>query len=160
MSVKSFFRYFLALPTFGIGFGYVALACLLGFAKGLHVEDGIFWATWRDWWAQKWRYSTTATRGIILHPNHEQNDGVIFHEMVHVRQAEDLCAHGLLAAILAALWGQWWLAFWLWHIAPAGHLLNYLMAWLRGLDPYYGAEHERAAYAQEELRESGTGQEK
>jgi len=151
--MKKFFRHALSLPLFGIGLVYVGLACLLGFAHGFRLEGDVFTATWRDWVAKRWHYTTTAGRGVIGHPEHRKHrERIWFHEMVHVRQQEDLCALGLLIAIPVAWLGQPYIAVLLWVAAPAGHLLGYLTAWLRGGDPYYDAEHERAAYSQERER--------
>jgi hypothetical protein len=148
--MKTALRYLIATPTFLYGVLFVYGATLLGFARlPIRTDDGVFMAVWCDWWALRWHYSTTVGRGIILHPNHRYNPDVFCHEMVHVRQGEDLCAHALvLGASLAWSWAELVLGFLIWFLAPTAHLLNYGMAWLRGLDPYMGAEHEKSAYAQ------------
>jgi hypothetical protein len=148
--VKTFVHYLIAAPTFLVGVLFVYGATFLGLARDPGIDaEWHFRATWVDWFAERWLYSTTAGRGIVLHPNHLKLTMVIEHEKVHVRQSEDLCAHGLvLGAMLAWVWGELSLGLLLWFLAPAAHLLNYGMAWLRGLDPYMGAEHERSAYAQ------------
>lgn len=153
--MKTALRYLIAFPAIAVGVLYVYGAVLVGLAEKTDIEDDLlFTAEWKIWWAKKWRYSTAAGRGIIMHPLHLAN--VFEHEKVHVRQSEDLCAHGLiLGALLAWFWGQWWLGLLVWFLSPAAHLLNYGMAWLRGEDPYMGAEHEKSAYAQQDDHDRG-----
>ncbi len=142
----------IAAPTFTVGYAFVGLVCALGLARNPRIGPrAIAVATWRPWVAKHWRYSTTVGRGVVLHPDHEEKAAVWDHERVHVRQSEDLCALGLVLGIVAnAAWGDWAQALLVWHVAPVGLLLNYVMAGLRHgkLAVYREAEHERAAYSQ------------
>ena len=117
--MKKVFLYLIAVPTFVVGVLFVYGATLVGLARDPGIDtEWHFRATWVDWFAERWLYSTTVGHGLVL------------------------------GAMLAWMWGELWLGLLLWLLAPAAHLLNYGMAWLRDLDPYRDAEHERSAYSQ------------
>ena len=124
------------------------------------VEPWILVATWRGWALRRWRYSTTLGRGIIMQPHH--GDRTWRHELVHVRQVEDLCWVGMLIGILVlSVTGNWVLGATVWLSSGAWQLPNFLTGWLRYGDAYRGSEHERAAYAQDDqaqLRRFEVGQ--
>lgn len=141
-----------SVPTFLLGYAYVGLAIALGLAHQPRVEgELVAVATWRPWWAKRWRYSTTVGRGMCLSPKAVESERIWQHEMVHVRQTEDACAQAALAAI--ALWfvgTPWWAALALWIVAPASLAVNLGTSALRhGIaGAYRQSEHERAAYSE------------
>jgi len=139
-------------PTWLLGYAYVGLALALGLAHRFRVEgEFVAVATWRPWWAKRWRYSTTVGRGMCLSPGSVESERIWQHEMVHVRQTEDACAQAALAGL--ALWAAdgmpWWGGLALWVIAPASLAVNLGTSALRhGLGgAYRQSEHERAAYS-------------
>lgn len=104
-------------------------------------------------WAERWPYSTTIGRAILLHPN--ASDDTIEHELVHVRQHEDLVFIAWLVGIAVELvtWNRYpWLAVGIWWSAGLWQLPMYVTSMLRHgrRNCYLDAEHERAAYAQTE----------
>ncbi len=140
----------IAAPTFVWGYSYVFGALLIGIARDFEIRGRAMpSAVWTEAWGDRWKYSTTVCRGIILHPWSEYDARTWEHEKVHVRQAEDLCFLGLVLGLLfGALWGDWAQGGLIWLLSPFGLGLNYVMAGLRAgsLATYRGAEHERAAY--------------
>ena len=143
-----------AIPNYLFGYLYATLALLLFFAHKPSIEHGVPVVQWRAWFAKRWKYSTTIGRGVGMHPEHaghpEISGYVWDHEMVHIRQTEDLCAHGLAAGIVAAVLGAplAGLIIWLWS-PTVPMLLNLFLSMMRhGVKKAYReSEHERAAYA-------------
>ena len=81
-----------------------------------------------------------------IHPEHGTK--VETHEFVHIRQYEDLNLLGAVIGGIVAFW-SWRLGLVLWCSSGCLWLLpNFLTGWIRYGDAYYGAEHERSAYAQ------------
>jgi hypothetical protein len=146
--------YVLAWPRF-VGWLLPLLAVGCFFARDLRLlEDAVLAATWRPWFAARWKYSTAIAAGMCIHPEH--GAAVEPHERVHTRQMEDLALAGLALAIVVSLasWSPWGLLLW-----PGALLLktaNFLGALLRGGHAYRDAEHERSAYAQTDARPDGT----
>lgn len=71
------------------------------------------------------------------------------HEHRHTEQYEGA---GLLASLMALygfLWGfHVWPAMFVWVVGPWAYMgAGYVVAWLRGEDPYRGSHNEEAAYA-------------
>jgi hypothetical protein len=147
-------RYVLCWPRF-LGWAFPLLAVTCFFARDLRLlEDAVLVATWRPWFAARWKYFTALAAGWCIHPKHAEPE--IAHERVHVRQMEDLALAGLVLAIVVSLaaWSPWGLLLW-----PGALVLkacNFLGAVLRGGHVYRDAEHERSAYAQTDLRPDGT----
>lgn len=141
-------RYVVCWPRFlGWLFPLLAVACF--FARDLRLlEDGVLAATWRDWWARRWRYSTTLAAGMVFHPSHLAHPSVEKHERVHLRQSEDLAIAGLALALVVGLATLSAWALLLWPFAFVLKAAGFLGALLRGGDAYRDAEHERSAYAQ------------
>ena len=150
-------RYVLTWPRF-LGWLFPLLAVVCYFARDLRLaEDGVLVATWRDWWASRWKWSTTLGAGMCMHPSHGARTHA--HERVHVRQSEVLALGGLLVAVVVSIAAErgWWLLI-LWPAVPllvrAG---SFAGALLRGGHIYRDAEHERSAYAQTDHREGKVG---
>lgn len=147
------------LPSIVLGHVWGLLLLATGFARDPRWDRGIFQVTWRDWAADRWRYSTTIGHSMALQP--DADNETIYHETVHVLQYEDLCLLGaVIAGILVALpnYGISWIeGLVLWGTSGAPWLLpNYFTGWVRFGDAYRGSEHERSAYAQtaQALREA------
>jgi len=147
----------LCLPALVVGWLVVLLAMLCGlarFAPSLDAElPFVLTVPWRDWFAKVWKYSTTISFGMGIHPR----SGVRTqkHERVHVRQVID---RSLLAGVLAliALPVDPWLSLGLWVSAPVWQLPNFLGVLVRGDGHIYrDAQHERSAYAQTDEKDRG-----
>lgn len=71
------------------------------------------------------------------------------HEHQHCEQYELACFAGTTIALIAlALGVPWFVAFALWAPAPWLYMLaGFVVAWLRGEDPYKGSSNEESAYA-------------
>jgi hypothetical protein len=168
----SIIRYVLTWPLF-LGWlfpGVFAFAC-----KDHHLPgDGLLVATWRDWvveprrflavihwpvgrksWENEkehrswWKYSTTISRGMILQQG--ASEGVVKHERVHVRQAEDIVVLALFVSIAWAINDAHGVESWLehllvWSSGVAWQAPNFLLAVLRGQNVYRRASHEDHAY--------------
>lgn len=121
---------------------------MLGMTRGLHYRQGVAVVTWRPWVAERWNYSgPTLGYGLPMHPGH--GEGTWAHEMVHVRQYEDLNLLGFVLAGALFYWVGWKVSLAIWLTSGAPWLLpNYFTGWVRFKDAYYGSEHERSAYAQ------------
>lgn len=161
-------RLLISLPTLVVGWLYVLL-----FSWGIDAirvdKDAVLLGRQRDWFHEKWGFSTTIARGMLLSKSvwqeaDEPKNRVREHEDVHLRQFEDAALLGLvLGLIVSAVTGNWlWLLLWL--FSPAFLLPNFVMAFLRHarLRPadrswvdhwilqtmYRDSEHERSASGQ------------
>lgn len=154
MMVAKITRYVLAWPRF-LGWLFPVVAVAMFFARDLRLlDDAVLGCTWRPWFAKRYRYSTTLAAGICLHP--QGGAQTMAHELVHVRQFEDLAIGALPFALLVALvaWHPAWLLLW-----PGLLFLQigaFVGAVLRGGHMYRDAEHERSAYAQTDPRPDGS----
>jgi len=133
----------------------VYLMVLLRLAKNPEWKSfGVLVATWSDWVCSWWRYSTTMGSAVIFNKEHRGVRQIEQHEGVHVRQYEDNCFIGFLIAALHVFvfHGHWAAGLFIWWSAGSWQLISYLTAGFRwGFGQrtmYYGAEHERAAYAE------------
>lgn len=139
-----------------IGWGVILLALALFFAhKPRFAPYGTLTAVWRPWWAKIWKYSTTFGRAIIYHPRvADGTPGIIDHrvekhEMIHVRQVEDMMLLSFIVGLVVGLvTGNWPLGVALWASGGIWQAPNFLTAMLRGGHVYRDSEHERSAYAQ------------
>lgn len=144
----------LSAPSLVFGLLCLIVAALCGLATDIRPSVNGFWtldATWRPWFAKRWKYSTTLGLTVFYHPGHLADPEVTTrlkrHEAVHVRQHQD---HGILGILLGTvlLFIDPKAAFVVWILSPAYSLCGFLGAFLRGGDPYRDAEHERSAYGQ------------
>lgn len=135
------------LQSIVLGHLFGALTLMFGFSHSPQYRGGILVVLWRPWFAKRWRYSTTIGHCVAMHPAHGQR--VWFHETeVHIHQFEDLCLLGDALALLLFHWVDWRVSLILWATSGAPWLvLNFISGWIRYGDPYWGSEHERAAYA-------------
>ena len=137
------------LPTLIFGHVIGLLALMLGMAKKPHYTHGVLTLTWRDWVSERWHYSTTLGSCMLMSPY--AGEKTLYHELIHVRQYEDL---NLLAAIIGGLCCifSWKFGLILWATSGALWLVpNFISGWIRHGDPYMGSEHERSAYAQTDV---------
>ena len=123
--------------------------------------------TWRDWWGKIWKYSTTISFFIGMHPKSEASQKTDDdptgefgrtrkHERVHVRQIIDRALLSVTLALII-LPVDPWLAFGIRFGGPLYQLPNFLGVLLRGDGNIYrDAQHERSAYAQTDIH-SGSG---
>ena len=135
-----------SLPSIILGWLFALLTLMLGLSKPLGYRRGVVVLNWRPWVAERWRYSTTIGHCMAIHPDHGER--TVWHELVHIKQYEDLC---LLGAILGGLLCivSWKLGLIVWATSGAPWLLpNFITGWIRDGDPYMGSEHEKSAYAQ------------
>lgn len=116
---------------------------------------------WFDWrrpvprWYRGWGGTCLGHAGWLAP---DMPEIVQRHEDVHVIQYEIAMFCATVCALLCLatyLLGVWWLGPVLcyasgWALKAAA---GWLVAWLRGGDPYLDAEHERSAYAQIALEE-------
>lgn len=134
------------LPTLLQGYLLGLLSLMFGIAKKPRFRKGVLQLTWRDWFAKRWRYSTTLGACMWLHPDHGVQTQ--WHEFVHIRQYEDLNLLGALVGGIVCIW-NWQLGLILWAFSGAMWLLpNFISGWIRFGDPYMGSEHELSAYSQ------------
>ncbi len=144
------------LPSFITGWTIVILSLIFYIAhKSKLGPKGVLTAQWRSWFGKKWIYSTTFGRGVIYQKlamgSVEKAMGypTMKHEMVHVRQIEDLNVIGfIIGAIVFSVTNNWILGVSIWASSPLWILVYYLTGWLRGGHIYRDSEHERAASAQ------------
>lgn len=136
-------------PALLVGWLFVALSLVLLLAKKprLDKETLVLEATWRPWFAKRWKYSTTICRGIIYRQE-DPSLRIQQHEHTHVEQVEDLL---LLAFVLSLMMGIKTGDFW-WYLGihmsgVAWQLPSFLGAVLRGKHVYRGSGHEEHAYA-------------
>lgn len=145
------------LPATVVGWLVGGLSLITFIAKKPRLDPEmpfVLVVTWRDWFARFWKYSTTISFFIGMHPNADPRDDgrTRKHERVHVRQIID---RALLADVLAlfAVFVDPWLGLAVWFTGPIYQLPNFLGVLLRGDGHIYrDAEHERSAYAQTDTR--------
>ena len=144
-----------------VGWGWVLLMRLIGAAEDLSWEPTfVLTAEWKPWAAKRWQYTTTLGRGIVYQPGW-RHDGPVerwseiqHHEHVHVRQVEDLMLLSFIVGLcVGAATSNWLLGAILWASGGAWQLPNFLGAVMRGGRVYRDSEHERAAYAQADVRD-------
>lgn len=137
----------------------------LGLVRDLGTErDGVLVATFtRRWTGQlnvngrprRWPWSTTIGHAIAYQERHRAPKGapetpLQRHEHGHVEQAENAALRAFVIALVVwAATGDWVLALALWASSYAWLVTNFAAAWMRGRDPYLGAEHEVHARAME-----------
>jgi hypothetical protein len=145
-----------SLPAMLFGYSYVILFTLLFAAHRWRFDLSTLTLTawWRPWASRWWRYSTVLSYGVIYQPY--PSELVEQHEMVHVRQAQDLMCLSLLVGSIAGLVARLdlnpgWVFLGVWASGVAWKLPNFLGAILRGGHVYRDAEHERSAYAQTDV---------
>lgn len=159
-----------------LGYLYLAVCMLLFMAKDVsHVGGGVFLAQWRPWVSKRWRFSTTLGNVVVMHPDH--GHVVRQHELIHVRQFQDVAFMGWIAGLLLLFVNGGLLpeAAVVWASAPVWKLAHYVTSMLRGngtlhsrsargvwgkfkrwwFGVYREAEHERSAYAQTALYSEG-----
>lgn len=136
----------LTLPTYLVGYLVALLSWAALIAKNPSVENGVLFMTWRDWVAKRWRYSSTIAQVIFIHPHAKNSPRTRMHELVHVRQFEDMS----LTVLVIGLLSIWIPMGVLWLLSPVFLGVSYLASALRhGLDrAYCDAEIERSAYSQ------------
>lgn len=145
-----------SIPSIITGWGFVIIAIITFLAhKPKIIPKSVLVAQWRPWVEKIWRYSTTFGRGIIYQTRvadktpREIDNKVEKHEMVHIRQLEDMNFLAFLVALVVTIVTEnWILGLGLWLSSPLWLLFNYVTAFLRGGHIYRDSEHERAAYAQ------------
>lgn len=142
----------LCWPLVVAGWGFVALGMLLGFMEFKPQWDEelpfVLKAPWREWFAKRYKYSTTVSFGMGIQPGLLSDAALLKHERVHVRQGIDRCLLAFMVASIALAVDPW-LALGIWGSAPAHQLPNFLGVLVRGDGHVYrDAQHERSAYAQ------------
>ena len=159
----SWILYCVTLPyTLLVGYGWVLLMVCIGAAKApkFDVGYGILTAEWRSWAAKTWKFSTTLGRGIIYSPGARDDmfgpsNRTECHEIVHVRQVEDLMCLSLLVGIIVwVITSNWLLGLLIWFSGGLWMGLGYVTAALRyGIkNMYRDSEYELSAYAQTDIR--------
>jgi hypothetical protein len=135
-----------SLPSIIQGHIFALLTLMFGLSHGPYYRDGILVLTWRTWFAERYRYSLTIGHCVHMHPR--AGELTWAHEMIHVRQAENLNVLGAVVGGLSCI-VSWRLGLIIWATSgPLWLVPNYLTGWLRYGNAYYGASHERSAYAQ------------
>ena len=133
------------LPSILLGWLLGGLSLALGFSKKPRYVQGVLVTTWRDWWADRWHYSTTLGFWIGMHPN--AGPKTEYHEIIHVQTYEDM---NLLGAAIGGLVCivSWPTGLIIWATSGAAWLLpNFLTGWIRFGTAHRGSSHERYAYA-------------
>jgi len=119
-----------------------------------------------------WKWTTTIGRGSLGQPGAFNDQRIIRHEAVHIRQGVDASAKGLVLATIEVMTvGDWWLAWALWGSSWAWQLINFVTALLRHYRErppfvgwaqhwlvnvmYYESEHERSSYGQTDPHPQG-----
>ena len=128
---------FLWVTRFGHSFKIISPLTIIGVKKGSNR-----------------RYSTTLLSPVLM-MKETATMSTMAHELVHVRQLEDMAlSHLLLGSVLLLSGAPWWsLVVCLLWTAP-GFLSSYLAAFIRRDHYYYDAEVERSARAQQHVFES------
>ena len=150
------------LPLVLQGWIVAALAFCFGIWGRARFAQGILVCEWRPWFAARWPFVTT-----IAYAMGARAGGPLYatwsHEIVHVRQSEDLVLTALIIGGIVAIW-QPWLGLGIYLSGgPLWQLPGFLSALpryrrlgkslgLKGWETmYYGSEHERSAYAQTQV---------
>ena len=149
----------LTVPLFIQGYAVAGLTFCFGLWGRASFRNGILVCEWRPWFARRWPFVTTIAYAMGTREG-GPSDSTWEHEIVHVRQSEDLSLLSLIIGGVVAIWEPWvGLGIYL-SGGPLWQLPNFLTALPRywrlgrsmGLRPweimYYGSEHERSAYAQ------------
>ena len=139
-------------------------------------RNGKLIVIWREWWDEKWRYTTCI--GYVMGVSRFQvgDAATDFHEEVHTHQAEDLAvvatlvALGVLLASVNDGWSTWPIALTIYATGgPLWQVFNFITAlrfrkagkglgWKTWNTMYMFSEHERSAYAQTAVwRRNGGG---
>lgn len=156
---------FVISAPYGIGVGWLWILVLMafGFARKPKFETGlVLTAEWRDWFAKKWKFSTTIGRAIVYHPSRRDDDPSVVdsrlerHERKHVWQIEDLMLLSFVISICLFITGvDLEICVALYVSGGVWQVTNFLASGLRyGFTiqkMYRGSEHERSAYAQTDL---------
>jgi hypothetical protein len=135
------------IPSIILGHAYCALLLTLGMAKRPRYCQGILMVNWRDWVMKRWKYHGPVI-GFCIPINGTMSNQSWWHELIHIRQYEDL---NVLGAIIGGLLctASWKIGLVVWATSGAAWLLpNYFTGWVRFKEAYLGADHERSAYAQ------------
>lgn len=172
------------LPWSLFTWGICLLLCLVGLAdrRKLRFMGSVLTTEWSPKFAKVYPFTLTLGRSIFFYPNRQDNSTTISHEMVHVRQVEDLMLLSFILGFLVGLctW-NWALGFGLWCSGGLWQLPNFISSILRHSEKalwpkegslkerfsqyfsslflsvaYKESEHERAAYAQTDV-DPGTG---
>jgi len=155
--------------TLTVSWPWVLLMVVIRAAGRLRFEEyGTLTATWKPLAAKLWRYSTTLGRGIVYQDTATDDlpgpsTRTEHHEVVHVRQAEDMMVTSFLVGVAVLLavglgtraWplaaglgaGLWWSGG-AWQLA--GILASLLRHGANADGLYWSTEHERSARAQTE----------
>jgi hypothetical protein len=177
-----------AVHVHGWLFGWLYVLLFYGWAtsfrlsvKTLDGEPLILTNTWRDWVVKErgksgwsfWKWTTTIGRGMIGQPGAFENEYLVRHEVVHIRQSADQSMRGLiLGAIVAQQADNPVLGWALWASAWTWPLTNFVSSLLRNWCPrpagvawaahwlvdliYRRSEHENSARAQTTPRLGGS----
>lgn len=144
-----------SLQSILLGHLFCGALLALGMAKQPRYVRAVLVVTFRPWVARRWKFSTNIGHGVAVHP--EAWDRSFEHEIVHIRQVENLCMLGCWIAGAALASGSPWLALGIWASSGSLWFLPNLVNsairyWRRGVPfleaVYYRSEHERAAYAE------------
>jgi hypothetical protein len=124
-------------------------------------REGMLVVLWREWWDERWNYTTVLGYVMGVSPYHNDNGATWQHEVgVHVKQYEDLAVLSTIIAGAIFYWVPWQVSLVIWATGgPLWLLPNYLTAlrfrkagkglgWSLGNTMYMMSEHERSAYAQ------------
>lgn len=146
------------LPADILGWLIVLVLHVLWGAR-LKIQDGILITMLRanSWpirsWYKNWG-GTTFGHAIMLNPNVQDVDRLLFHEKVHVEQYE-------VTSLLNLLFAGWLVC--MGHYIAAGLLVAFaslfmvlsalIVAWLRNEPPYRGSVLEEAAYDATDLHD-------
>jgi len=143
------------LPVLLQGWLLGLLSLTFGIAKSPRVKRGVMQLTWRDWIANRWRYSTTLGACMWIHPQH--GGTTEFHEFLHVQQYEDEAMKAAWVLGIVAFW-EWKLALILYAFSgPLWLITNFIGGLARYGNAYYGSSHERAAYCQTAIETARDG---
>ena len=144
------------LPVLFQGWLLGLLSLTFGIAKSPKVKRGVLQLTWRDWIANRWRYSTTLGACMWMHPQH--GGTTEYHEFIHVQQYEDECMKAAWVLGIVAFW-EWKLALILYAFsaAPCGSSPTSSVAWLGTETPTMAAPTSDLPTQRQLLKPLGTG---
>ena len=147
------------IPLFIQGYIVAGLAYCCGLWGRAEFRNGILVCEWRPWFARRWPFVTTIAYAMGAREG-GPSDQTWRHEVVHVRQAEDLVVLSAVVGAIVAIWNPWLgLGLWL-SGGPLWQLPNFLTALPRYRSAgralnmqaweimYYGSSHELHAYAE------------